>query len=422
MKIAIIGAGFTGLAAGISLCKKGLDVSVFEKGENPGGLALGFKKREWEWSLEEYYHHWFTNDGFVLSLAKELDYPVIIKRPKTSVFVDSEIFQLDSPFKLLEFPKLPLPDKLRMAAVLGMLKFDPFWKPFEKVKAENILRKAMGDRGFKKIWEPQIINKFGDFAKEISLAWFWARIVKRTPDLAYPTGGFLEFAKRLASEITRSGGKILYGAQIESITEKGGKISLGKDFDIFDKVIVTLPGFSFAKLCKQLPDPYVKTLTLLQGLGAQTLVLRLKSQFLKDNTYWLSICEKAQVTAIVEHTNFMDKKYYSDEHIVYLGNYLPRGHKYFSMDKNQLLSEFDPLLLRLNSEYKKSLIDLDLFTTPFAQPIIPINYSRIMPPFKTPVVNVFLANIQQVYPWDRGTNYAVELGQKIAKLISKENA
>ena len=31
--------------------------------------------------------------------------------------------------------------------------------------------------------------------------------------------------------------------------------------------------------------------------------------------------------------------------------------------------------------------------------------------------NVFLANIQQVYPWDRGTNYAVELGQKAAKLI-----
>ncbi len=417
MKIAIIGAGFTGLAAGFTLSKKGHNVFLFEKRENPGGLALGFKKPNWQWSLEEYYHHWFTNDHNVLSVAKEIKYPVFIKRPKTSVFVDNEIFQLDSPFKLLEFPKLKLLDRLRMAMVLGMLKSDPFWKPFEKVKAETVLKKAMGERGYKKIWEPQLSNKFGEFAKDISLAWFWARVVKRTSSLAYPEGGFLEFAKKFAEEIEKLNGKIIYGANVAGIENVEGKISLGKEYGLFDKVIVTLPGFAFTKICKNLPESYIKTLTSLQGLGAQTLVIRLSNQFLTDNTYWLSICEKANVTAIVEHTNFMDKKYYDNEHIVYLGNYLPRGHKYFSMTEKDLLLEFDPLLKRLNKDYKKHLIGADLFTTPFAQPIIPINYSRIMPPIKTPIKNVYLANIQQVYPWDRGTNYAVELGQKVADYI-----
>ena len=61
-----------------------------------------------------------------------------------------------------------------------------------------------------------------------------------------------------------------------------------------------------------------------------------------------------------------------------------------------------------------------LFKAPFAQPIVPVNYSEIMPSMLTPLSNVFLANIEQVYPWDRGTNYAVELGQIVAKLILHE--
>ena len=70
--------------------------------------------------------------------------------------------------------------------------------------------------------------------------------------------------------------------------------------------------------------------------------------------------------------------------------------------------------------YQLSTINYQLFKTPFSQPIIPINYSKIMPPFETPLKNVYLTNIQQVYPWDRGTNYAVELGQKIAKIVSEK--
>ena len=53
-------------------------------------------------------------------------------------------------------------------------------------------------------------------------------------------------------------------------------------------------------------------------------MLRLKKPFFKDNTYWLNVCDKtAPVMAIVEHTNYMDKKYYNDEHLLYLGNYKP---------------------------------------------------------------------------------------------------
>ena len=113
----------------------------------------------------------------------------------------------------------------------------------------------------------------------------------------------------------------------------------------------------------------------------------------------------------------MDKKYYNNEHLVYLGNYLPNNHPFMNMDKNDLLKIYNPLLTKINKTYKSHLIDTHLFSDPFAQPIIPINYSKIIPPFKTPLENIYLANMQQVYPWDRGTNYAVELGEKVADVI-----
>ena len=104
MNIAIIGAGFTGLSAAHKLIKLGHKVTVFERDSFPGGLALGFKEKEWKWSLEKHYHHWFTSDRHILRLANELDYDVIIKRPKTSVYVDSVLYQLDSPGSVWHFP------------------------------------------------------------------------------------------------------------------------------------------------------------------------------------------------------------------------------------------------------------------------------------------------------------------------------
>jgi len=84
------------------------------------------------------------------------------------------------------------------------------------------------------------------------------------------------------------------------------------------------------------------------------------------------------------------------------------------MNKENLLKEFLPFLPKINSDFKKDLIEKSyLFTNLYAQPLIPLNYSAIIPSFKTPVKNVFLACMQQVYPWDRGLNYAIEMGGKI---------
>ncbi|QQG40864.1 MAG: FAD-dependent oxidoreductase [Candidatus Levyibacteriota bacterium] len=408
MKIAIIGAGFTGLSAAYYISQEKHKVYVFEKDQNPGGLAVGYLEKNWEWTLEKHYHHWFTNDNSILSLARKIDHKIIIKRPKTSVYVDSEIYQFDSPLHLLQFPKLKIYDRLRMAAILGSLKYNPFWQPLESIKTNEFLQNAMGKNAYQTIWEPQLHNKFGDYADDISLAWFWARINKRTAQLAYPSGGFLTFANALVKKIEENGGKFLFNTEIREI----------KQLKNFDKIIVTLPSFYFVKIAPQLPNVYKQNLLQLKGLGAINLILRLKKPFLPDNTYWLSICDKeSPIMAIVEHTNFMDSKHYNNEHIVYLGNYVPHDHPYMKLSANELLKIYDPYLRKINPNYTLDAINYTLFKAPFAQPIIPTYYSKIIPTLETPLKNVFLANMQQVYPWDRGTNYAVELGEKIAQII-----
>jgi protoporphyrinogen oxidase len=424
MNIAIIGAGFTGLSAAYQLVKQGHDVTVFEKDPQPGGLAIGYQEKGWEWTFEKHYHHWFTNDTFILDLAKELGQEVLIKTPKTSIYLDNKIFQLDSPAALLKFNKLSLPERIQMGTALALLRYNPFWKPLEKIQATKVLPKMIGERAWKMIWEPQLRNKMGEYSDEISLVFFWTRVSKRTTSLAYPAGGFLAFAQKIVKAAENKGAKFHFNAEIATLTQdENGKILLktNKKTQLFDKAIVTLPSFMFLKLTPQLPDSYKEKLIRLRGLGATDLVLRLKKPFLPDNTYWLSICEKdSRVLVIVEHTNIMDKKHYNNEHLVYVGNYPKIDDPKFTMTKEELLTYYDPVLKKLNPDYRKNIIGYELFKAPFAQPIVPTNYSKMVPPMTTPLSNVFLANIEQVYPWDRGTNYAVELGEKVAKLISND--
>ncbi len=424
MKIGIIGAGFTGLAAGYYLSKKGHQVTLFEKDDKPGGLAVGYQEKGWDWTLEGHYHHWFTNDKSVLALAKEINHKVVIKRPKTSSFVDGNIYQLDSPISLLKFPKLNILNRIRMGASLALLRYNPFWKPLENFYAEPYLRKTMGNTSYKKIWEPLMVNKLGKYANKVSLAWFWARVYKRTPSLAYPEGGFLTFAKHLEKEIKNRGGKFYYNTEISELSsDNKPKVSYkiqNTKYKIqeFDAVIVTLPTMLFFKIAPSLPKDYVDKYSNLKNIGAVNLVLRLNKPFLPDSTYWLNMCDiKSPILAIVEHTNFMNKKYYNNEHLLYIGNYMETSDKRFSMNKEELLKLYDPWLKKINPNYKFSVLSSQLFKAPFAQPIVTPKYSKIVPSFLTPLKNVYLANIQQVYPWDRGTNYAVELGMKIAGLI-----
>lgn len=422
MKIGIIGAGFTGLSAAYYLSKKGYEVTVIESYEKPGGLAIGFRDKKWDWSLESHYHHWFTSDRHVKMLAKAIGYDIIKVRPKTSTFVKTKILQLDSPLSLLKFEELSMIDRLRTGIVLAFLRFTPFWQPFEKVTAKRFLIKTMGKQTWEVLWLPLFQKKFAKYEDKVSMAWFWARIKSRTPSLMYPKGGFQMFAEAVEKNAKKNSAQFFYNQTVRSIEKRINSNS--KEFIVrtqkkefhFDRVICTLPSHIFASVTKGLPSDYLAKINKLEGIGATNLVLALKKPFFRDKTYWLNINEiDYPFLALVEHTNFMNKKYYGNEAILYIGNYLEVTNPLFQMDPDKLLSLYMPYLQKINPSFKRSFIrEKYVFRAPFAQPIVPLHYSKHVLPITTPIEGLYLANMQQVYPWDRGTNYAIELGKKVS--------
>ena len=56
-----------------------------------------------------------------------------------------------------------------------------------------------------------------------------------------------------------------------------------------------------------------------------------------------------------------------------------------------------------------------LFRTTYAQPVPLVNHSRNIPPIQTPIKGLYFASMSQVYPWDRGTNFAVQIARRAAR-------
>ena len=78
--------------------------------------------------------------------------------------------------------------------------------------------------------------------------------------------------------------------------------------------------------------------------------------------------------------------------------------------------------LYINPKFNKDwIIDHRFNKINYAQPIIPINYSSYKIPIDLPINGLYCANTAQIYPEDRGTNYSVELGEKVSKLIMEGN-
>jgi protoporphyrinogen oxidase len=423
MRIGIIGAGFTGLTAGMRLASQGNNVEIFEASDSAGGLATGFSLASWDWSVERFYHHIFANDKAIIKLAKEVSHPPIFSDPTTAIYFNNKIYPFDSPLHLLKFPHLSIVNKLRMGGVLGFLKLNPFWKPFERWLAHEFLRKSIGDEGYKIIWEPLLNAKFGSWYKEVNAAWFWARIKKRTPRLGYFQGGFQSFADKLQEVIEAKGGVFHLNIPVKSINKQGKHLEITSKLgrSRYDRVLITANNSVFLKIVKDMPDNYRDNLMNLKSLDALVVVVVCKKQIL-DGIYWLNITDQQLPFVImVEHTNMIDPKYYGQNHIIYLGTYLQPGHKYFNLSDSDISSLAENQLQKINKSFDvREVSKTFVFRARGVQPLVGIDYSLIRPTIRTPVKNLFLGNLNLVYPWDRGTNYAVDLGEKAAEIIKND--
>jgi protoporphyrinogen oxidase len=396
-KIAIIGGGITGLVAGYRLLQKGHKVTIFEKGDSLGGLLGGFKIEGT--NLEKAYHHIFKTDKEIITLIKELGLENKLKwhESKTALYYDGTIYPFAGVVDLLKFKPLNFIDKLRLGLVKIYLEKENNWQKFENVLAYEWMKKWCGDNSYKVVWEPLLRGKFSDRYQDISMAWMWARIHTRGNSsenskeyLGYMEEGFQLIIDKLEKRIKRLGGKI----ELNKIAEEKELIKN------FDKIISSAP------------------LENVDYLGAVTMVFSSKQSLSKF--YWHNINDaNSPFLAVIQHTNLMGTKDYKGKNIYYLGTYLPQNHKYFTCKDGLIEKDFLGFLKKIFSNFnEKEIEEKYIFKFKYAQHIVTRNYREKIEVSESDK-KIIHANFAQIYPEDRGINYAVREGERVGKLFLK---
>ncbi|MDF1512288.1 MAG: NAD(P)/FAD-dependent oxidoreductase [Anaerolineae bacterium] len=445
-EIGIIGAGVTGLTAAYDLLSRGHQVTLFEARPYVGGLASGFKDETWEWPLERFYHHIFASDRDIIQLVQELGISdrLFFPSPITSIYKDGKLYPINKPLfgsqleklpfgpklsnladlfstalQVLAFKPIPLTDRFRVGFISAYLRYNPRWEPLEQVTAHQWLSRAVGDRAYQAFWQPMLEGKFGDYYPDVNMAWFWARLAARTPKLGYFQGGFQGFLDALADKVASLGGQIHLNSHVRGVhPETDGRIclELREERHCFDRVLATCSPHMLKARAPALPSTYTSNLDQLKSMGAVVLILALHKPVMPPH-YWINIPKKEgfPFLAYVEHTNYIDKAHYGGDTIVYCGDYVRPDHPHFDLSAEALLDKFVPGIQQLNPDFDVSWIrKYWKFSEIYAQPVPFVGHSKVILPFETPVPSLYLANMSQVYPWDRGTNYAVELGRRVA--------
>ena len=438
MNIGVIGGGIAGLTAAYELSRAGHKVALFEKEVELGGQAGTFQVAGEH--LERFYHHIFTSDIDIIQLIGEigLGERLLWLDSKVGFFHGGRIYDFVTPMELLKFSPLSLADRVRLGLVSLYLRRYKNWPAMEGVTAREWLTRYGGRRSYEVVWGPLLKNKFGASADEIGMVWLWGKVHLRLTSrqgekerLGYLKGSFRLLIDTLKERIIDSGGEIYTSSPVSKIIVEGEKavgLQVGakgverakEQGHPCDVIIATVPSPVFLSMVPQLPADYAGKLAGVRYQAAMVLVLTLNKTF--SRIYWLNISDPTvPFVALIEHTNFMDPSVYGGKRIVYLSNYLSKDSPLYSLGPDELLAEYLPHLRKINPEFDPGWIEERyLFRDDAGQPIITTNYSSRIPEHATPISRLYLANTTQIYPEDRGMNYSVKLGRKVAGLVSAE--
>ena len=430
-KVAVIGAGFCGLAAAYELGQRGIRATVLEMDGEVGGLAGSFAT-EGE-PLEKFYHHWFTSDVHMMDLIGELGQSdkVVLRPSRTGLYYAHDFFKLSTPLDLLRFSPLPLASRIRLGLLALWVRRIRNWRSLEDVTAADWLRKLGGEHVYQVVWAPLLHGKFGSLAEEVAAVWFWNKLKLRggsrggsgKEQLAYYQGGFSALADALVVAIRAQGGDIQLNRPATGLQVDGQRV-VGVCTDegtiAADGVVATPALPVIADLAAaHTSEEYATGLRRIRYLANVCVVLELDRSL--SDIYWLNVNDpNFPFVGVIEHTNFEPASSYAGRHIVYLSRYLPDSDPFYQMSDEEATALTLTHLQRMFPDLSdERVLTSHVWRARHAQPVVERGYRRLIPSAQTPLRNLFIASMAQIYPQDRGTNYAVKQGREAAQLMAE---
>lgn len=428
--ILLVGGGFTGLTAAYELSKDpAFSVQLVESGDQLGGLAGGFPLLGT--SLEKTYHHLFLTDTAIRNLVDEIGLTdqLLWCDSSMGLYLGGRTYPFMSPLDLLRFKPCGLASRLRLGLVALYLKHKGDWHRFASQNAHAWMTRACGRQVMNTIWTPLLKGKFDRYYDSVSMAWLWARIHTRAnsrppsahkEQLGYFRGGFATVVRRLEAELARRQVRVATRTAVERFSNHRTALINGTAVP-FDYCIFTGPSPVLANLLPdEVPAEYRQRLRSIAYLAAICLVF-VSDQDLSD-CYWLNINEPgAPFLVFLNHTRLVDKSFYQGKYVYYIGSYRPVDSPFFALSDDAIMKSWWDYLGQVFPAFNPARVtERHLFRLKSAQHIVDTTYEDRIPPYRTPVPGLFLANFSQVFPEDRGTNFAVREGLKIAELIRAE--
>ena len=410
-KICIVGAGPLGLSAAYYLSRtQKYNITVLEKSSSAAGLAGSFTLSNGS-TLERYYHHIFKTDYAFLSLAKDLN---LINRinyspASTAHYYKNRIYDISNPIKIICSRLLKPANALRFLLASIYLK-SGIQRRFKNQSALSGSLSLYGYEATKKIWEPLLLGKFGEYYNKVPMSWLASRIRDRSLLLGYMNGSFSSFYTSLIEACKTNKVNFRFSTQVQSIYEKD------------DEVLVNNESFSY---CLSTIGPYHEKKARLNSdnfeyLGSICVIYEFTFDTLLP--YWTNYCDNnSPVLAIINHRALDASKQFKGIYPHYSAAYLSKDSELFKYPDNKIADIFFEPFFNLCPKLTSSLKNLDIkshvFRTTYSQPLI--NPDLGLPPIVQQSNRIKRISMHTIYPNDRGQNYSIAMGHAAALDIIK---
>lgn len=432
-RVAVIGGGYTGLVAAVRLAEAGLGVTLFEASPTLGGLAGGFSIEGAP--LEKAYHHIFRTDTAIIAMANELGVGDRLQwfESRQAMYYGGRMYPFAGARDLLRFSPLHFHNRIRAGAVALYLQFNKRWEGYASQTALAWMRRAAGKQVTEVIWEPLLRGKFHRYYDSVAMSWLWARIHVRANSkqkgelkekLGYFSGGFEVFTKALVDRLNELGVEVRTSAPIESIEsdESGVSVIHGGTRERYAACIATVPSAAFSRLIADTvtDQSYLDQLASIRYLGARLLIFSSEQQL--SDAYWHNINDvDLPFVVFISHTQLVGTSAYGGKHVYYVATYVTMDDNIFTCPDDDLETIWFEGLASVFPDFDASAIrEKHHFRFANAQHVVGSDYRASIPAKATPLPHVFLSNFSQIYPEDRGTNFAVRDGEAIAGLALED--
>lgn len=239
--------------------------------------------------------------------------------------------------------------------------------------------------------------------------------------------GFKLLVDRLESDPRAAGAEIRLGAPVQNVSHDAATeevvVVTEAGESRFDRVLATVPSNVFTWMIddRRQSDPdYFRRLESIDYLDAAVQVFATKQKF--TPYCWHNISTpNAPFVVFLSLTNLVGTERYDGLNIYYIVDYVPREHEYMQMEPEALKSRWYDELGKIFPEFdREQVVDDAVFRLRSAQHIVDLGFEENkLTPYETPCPGVLLCNFSQIYPMDRGTNYAVHDGNEMAACLAE---